>query len=67
MPSSIHDLLQLAVDGISTVLHTHTVALLIVAIYILFNVLMYATTKGKEFCWAGYTGALFLIPFIKFH
>lgn len=51
------------VDGF---LYSHPVALLIVAGYLMVNILLFALTKGKEFAIAGYAGALFLIPFLKF-
>lgn len=50
------------VDGF---LYSHPVPLLIVAGYLGVNILLFAVTKGKEFVIAGYTGALFLIPFLK--
>jgi hypothetical protein len=65
MPSSLLELFQIAVDSIGTVLHSHTAALLIIAGYLLINVLAYFLTKGREFAFAGWTGALLLIPFIK--
>jgi hypothetical protein len=66
MPSTLIELLDVASKFVGTFLHSHTVALSIVAVYVLFNAVMFAVTKGREFAWAGYTGALFLLPFIKF-
>lgn len=66
MPSTMIELLETATKFVDTFLYSHTIALSIVAAYVLFNAVMFAVTKGKEFAWAGYTGALFLIPFLKF-
>jgi hypothetical protein len=66
MPSTLIGLLEAATKFVDSFLYSHTTALSIVAVYILFNMVMFAITKGREFVWSGYTGALFLIPFIKF-
>lgn len=65
MPGSIYDLFQMMVDAVGTILHQHTAALLIIAAYVMINVMAYFLTKGREFAFAGWTGALLLIPFIK--
>ncbi|MBC7783596.1 MAG: hypothetical protein H7144_07130 [Burkholderiales bacterium] len=39
--------------------------LFLVAGYFLTNVALYFLTKGKEFAIVGYTGLVFLIPFVR--
>ena len=41
--------------------------LLIVAAYISICAIMYWFSRGREYLYAGYTGMLFLMPFVNFN
>lgn len=66
MIETLIDTLEQLTTFVDSFLYAHPVALLLVAGYIMLNILLFMVTKGKEFVIAGYTGALFLIPFLKF-
>jgi hypothetical protein len=66
MMETAHHYVQMIVQLIAPLFVQNTVPLMIIATYIFLNVGLYFHTRGKEFAIAGYSGALFLIPFLKF-
>jgi hypothetical protein len=65
MLETIHNLPLMIAQRFDQITAAQQVFLLLVASFVVGNLLFYFFTRGKEFAVTGLTAALFLVPFVR--